>query len=71
MVVIMSLSLSDMVNQRLYWVDSKMHGIFSISTDGGAPHALIANAGKLPHPLALTVFEVSLTGFHHLHGRLR
>ncbi|XP_067115810.1 low-density lipoprotein receptor [Osmerus mordax] len=47
----------DMVNQRLYWVDSKMHGIFSISTDGGAPHTLIANAGKLPHPIALTVFE--------------
>ena len=48
-----------MVNQRLYWVDSKMHTLSSIDVYGGTRHSLIFDEVKLSHPLSLTVFEVS------------
>ena len=49
---------TDMLNQRLYWVDSKMHTLSSIDVNGGARHQLIISEEKLSHPLSLTVFEV-------------
>lgn len=49
----------DMVNQRLYWVDSKMHTLSSISVQGAGRHTLIFDAEKLAHPLSLAVYEVS------------
>ena len=48
-----------MTNQRLYWVDSKMHMLSSIDVNGGMRHSLIVSEEKLSHPLSLTVFEVS------------
>lgn len=50
---------TDMVNQRLYWVDSKMHTLSSIGVNGESRHSLIVSEDKLAHPLSLTVFEVS------------
>lgn len=48
-----------MVNQRLYWVDSKMHTLSSIDVNGGTRHSLIFSEETLSHPVSLTVFEVS------------
>ncbi|XP_035262743.1 low-density lipoprotein receptor [Anguilla anguilla] len=47
----------DMISQRLYWVDSKMHTLSSIGVQGEARHTLIFDEHKLAHPLSLTVFE--------------
>ncbi|XP_030638418.1 low-density lipoprotein receptor [Chanos chanos] len=47
----------DMVSQRLYWVDSKLHTLSSIHVDGRDRHTLIVSEHMLAHPLSLTVFE--------------
>lgn len=48
-----------MANQRLYWVDSKLHTLSSIRVDGSARRTIIHSQEALPHPVSLTVFEVS------------
>ncbi|XP_057673546.1 low density lipoprotein receptor a isoform X2 [Corythoichthys intestinalis] len=47
----------DLLNQRLYWVDSKLHTLSSIDVQGGGRHTLIIDENKLSHPLGITVFE--------------
>ncbi|XP_058259307.1 low-density lipoprotein receptor [Hemibagrus wyckioides] len=47
----------DLVNQRLYWLDAKLHMLSSISANGGLRHALIVDERQLANPFSLTVFE--------------
>lgn len=49
----------DLLNQRLYWVDSKLHQLSSIDFSGGNRKMLISSPDFLSHPFGIAVFEVS------------
>lgn len=49
---------SDLLNQRLYWVDSKLHLLSSVDFSGSNRKVLISSANYLSHPFGLAVFEV-------------
>lgn len=54
----------DLLSQRLYWVDSKLHQLSSIDFRGGNRKMLIFSPDFLSHPFGIAVFEVSLCGRH-------
>ena len=47
----------DLVGERLYWVDAKLHRLSSVSTQGGAVHVVLESFQHLHHPFGLAVFE--------------
>eukprot|EP00061_Rhincodon_typus_P015515 g43229.t1 len=47
----------DLVNQRLYWVDSKLHTLSSIGVAGDNRKTLIISPEKLTHPFSVALFE--------------
>ncbi|XP_060087824.1 low-density lipoprotein receptor-related protein 8 isoform X3 [Heteronotia binoei] len=47
----------DLLNQRLYWVDSKLHLLSSVDFNGSNRKVLISSANYLSHPFGLAVFE--------------
>lgn len=49
----------DLLTQRLYWVDSKLHQLSSIDFSGGNRKMLISSPDFLSHPFGIAVFEVS------------
>lgn len=53
--------LLDLVKSRLYWLDSKLHMLSSIDLNGQDRRLVLKSHMFLPHPLALTIFEVRMT----------
>uniref|UniRef100_A0A2K5XDN4 LDL receptor related protein 8 n=1 Tax=Mandrillus leucophaeus TaxID=9568 RepID=A0A2K5XDN4_MANLE len=47
----------DLLSQRLYWVDSKLHQLSSIDFSGGNRKMLISSTDFLSHPFGIAVFE--------------
>ncbi|XP_031418645.1 low-density lipoprotein receptor-related protein 8 [Clupea harengus] len=47
----------DLLNRRLYWVDSKLHLICSVDLSGAQHRVVLASTERLGHPYALAVFE--------------
>ncbi|XP_041357681.1 very low-density lipoprotein receptor-like [Gigantopelta aegis] len=47
----------DYVDQRLYWIDAKLHKISSINLNGGDMKVVLCSHVHLNHPFAVTVFE--------------
>jgi len=47
----------DLVLERLYWIDAKLHIIGSVGLDGSQPRILSHQSAYLYHPFSVSVFE--------------
>ena len=48
----------DLVMERLYWVDAKLHSVSSSNIDGSDSRIVLYSHRYLNHPFSITVFEV-------------
>nr|XP_034837843.1 very low-density lipoprotein receptor-like [Maniola hyperantus] len=47
----------DLVRERIFWVDSKLHEISSCNYDGTARRVILHSRSFLPYPFSITTFE--------------
>jgi len=47
----------DLVLERLYWIDAKLHVIGSVGIDGSNPNILSQHSSSLYHPFSISIFE--------------
>ena len=47
----------DLVQERLYWVDAKLHLIGSVGLDGSRPNIISEPGSALHHPVSVSVLE--------------
>ena len=52
--------ITDYVDQRLYWIDAKLHKIGSMTLNGSDVRYVYEDAREIQRPFAIAVFEDSL-----------
>lgn len=64
----LTLDLMSSGSEKLYWIDAKLHSVFSCSIDNCMLDAVLLAYDKdtIQHPFSITVFEVSIHSRYQL-----